>query len=100
MEGLASLKAPFQATPFLSSTPTTWNLPSQVNFHKRSSFSSFSVRAQVNFSFKFLIFLQHSIVSCYGLIWVAVYFFDCGSWGLLIVEIDVGEVEFVFNWSV
>ncbi|TKY56942.1 Indole-3-glycerol phosphate synthase [Spatholobus suberectus] len=47
MEGLASLKAPFQANPFFSSRPTTWNLPSQVNFYKGSSFSTFSVRAQV-----------------------------------------------------
>ncbi|KAK7372558.1 hypothetical protein VNO80_05941 [Phaseolus coccineus] len=47
MEGLASLKAPFQATPFLSSRPKTWDLPTQLNFYKRNSFSTFSVRAQV-----------------------------------------------------
>ncbi|RDX63284.1 Indole-3-glycerol phosphate synthase, chloroplastic [Mucuna pruriens] len=47
MEGLASLKTPFQATPFLSSRPTSWNPPTQLNFCKRSSFSTFSVRAQV-----------------------------------------------------
>ncbi|KAG2391145.1 Indole-3-glycerol phosphate synthase [Vigna angularis] len=46
MEGLASLKAPFQATPFLSSRPKTWDLPTQLNFYKRNSFSTFSVRAQ------------------------------------------------------
>ncbi|QCE01402.1 indole-3-glycerol phosphate synthase, chloroplastic-like isoform X1 [Vigna unguiculata] len=47
MEGLASLKAPFQATPFLSSRPKTWDLPTQLIFYKRNSFSTFSVRAQV-----------------------------------------------------
>ncbi|XP_047160489.1 indole-3-glycerol phosphate synthase, chloroplastic-like isoform X1 [Vigna umbellata] len=47
MEGLASLKAPFQATPFLSSRPKTWDLQTQLNFYKRNSFSTFSVRAQV-----------------------------------------------------
>jgi len=50
MEGLASLnKAPFQATPFLSSRPKTWDLPTQLNFYKRNSFSTFSIRAQVSF---------------------------------------------------
>ncbi|KAK7385807.1 hypothetical protein VNO78_31681 [Psophocarpus tetragonolobus] len=48
MEGLASLKAPFQATPFLSSRPRTCILQPQVNFYKKiSSFSTFSIRAQV-----------------------------------------------------
>lgn len=47
MEGFASLKAPSQATPFFSSTPRYWNLPSQLSFYKRSPFSTFSVRAQV-----------------------------------------------------
>ncbi|KAH1211795.1 Indole-3-glycerol phosphate synthase, chloroplastic [Glycine max] len=44
---LASLKAPFPATPFLSSRPRTSILPSQASFRKRSSFLSFSVHAQV-----------------------------------------------------
>ncbi|CAJ1971084.1 unnamed protein product [Sphenostylis stenocarpa] len=48
MEGLASLNAPFQATLFLSSRPRTLNPPTQVNSFKRNSFSTFSVRAQVD----------------------------------------------------
>ncbi|KAK7300452.1 hypothetical protein RJT34_11296 [Clitoria ternatea] len=47
MEGLASLKVLFQAPPSISSRPRTWIPPTQVNVHKKSSFLSFSVRAQV-----------------------------------------------------
>ncbi|KAL5125493.1 Indole-3-glycerol phosphate synthase, chloroplastic [Glycine soja] len=48
MEGLASLRVPFQTTQFHSSRPRTSILPSQaIFFHKRSSFSSFSASAQV-----------------------------------------------------
>ena len=50
MEGLASLRVPFQTTQFHSSRPRTSILPSQaIFFHKRSSFSSFSASAQVRF---------------------------------------------------
>ncbi|KAL2317058.1 hypothetical protein Fmac_030934 [Flemingia macrophylla] len=47
MEALASLKTPSQATPFFYSKTRTWNVPSQVSLYKRSPFSTFSIRAQM-----------------------------------------------------
>ncbi|XP_027331518.1 indole-3-glycerol phosphate synthase, chloroplastic-like [Abrus precatorius] len=47
MEGLASLKVPFQPPSSFSSRPRTWISPTQVNFCKRTSLFTFSIRAQM-----------------------------------------------------